>query len=86
MTTIDDIMQPRRLASAGEQAAALKLVTLVSEAIRAAGAEGIPSDNVYVLLCGVVSLQAYEGIVANVIGAKLARRQGDLLVWTGPVF
>lgn len=86
MTTIDDIMQPRRVASSGEQTAAFKLAMVVSEAIRAAGTEGIPSGNVYALLCGAVPLQVYEGLVSNVIGAKLARRQGDLLVWTGPVF
>jgi hypothetical protein len=83
--TIDAIMNPRTPSKA-ELLSALKLTVAVTEVIREAGRNGIPSGHLYALLLDRVTLQGYESMIAQIKRTGLVEERGNVLYWTGPEF
>lgn len=67
--------------------AALSAVVAVTEAIREAGKDGIPSGHLYaVLMVQGCSMQDYEALIRMLKRTGLvAESRAHLLAWTGPV-
>ena len=59
--------------------AALDATITLAQAIVAGGPEGVPSGHLYAQLCGVMSLDAYERMIALLIRVGAITRRGDLL-------
>lgn len=65
---------------------ALRITLAVTEAIREAGRDGIPSGTLYATLAGRVDLVGYEKMLGLIKGAGLVEETpGHLLRWIGPV-
>jgi len=73
--------------SKSELRAGLSAVVAVTEAIREAGAQGIPAGTLYAILMGRgCSLEAYERLESIIVNTGLVRKSGSLLTWQGPEF
>ena len=64
--------------------AALDATITLAQAIAAAGPEGVPSGHLYAQLCGVMSLDAYERMIALLVRVGAIERRGYLLVGKVP--
>jgi hypothetical protein len=68
--------------SAKQLGAAVATVAAVAEAIRGLGQ--VPSGELYANVCGTLSLQQYEQIIALLKRADLVSESGHMLSWVGP--
>lgn len=68
--------------SKAELTAALNATFAIAEAIREAGS--IPSGHLYAVVCGKLSLAAYEGIIRTIKNADLVSETANMLRWIGP--
>ena len=60
----------------------LRTVKAVADAIRAAGR--MPAGPLYATLMGVMSLDAFERMIGQLVGAGLVQRENNVLTWIGP--
>lgn len=65
-----------------EIAAVIRAVAAIAEAIRDLGR--VPSGHLYAQVMGVLSLDNYTIAIDHLERAKLVRREGHELIWTGP--
>jgi hypothetical protein len=63
-------------------AAGVQAVAAIAEAIRGLGE--VPSGKLYALVCGTLSLEAYERTVGLLKRAGLVEERNHLLTWVGP--
>ncbi len=65
-----------------EVAAALQAIAAVAGLLKSLGT--VPSGHLYAQLCGTLSLDAYNRIIATLKGAGLVSVANHELTWTGP--
>ena len=70
--------------SRAEIGAAIDVIRVLAEAVRAAGPRGVPSGHLYAHVMGVLSLGQYESALGVLKRAVLIAEDARLLTWTGP--
>lgn len=60
---------------------AVNVLRLVANAIRELGS--VPSGHLYSEVCGMMSLDTYNGIIRTLCGTGLVKESGHLLTWVG---
>jgi hypothetical protein len=63
---------------------AVEMIGAVGEAIREAGAVGIPAGHLYVMLMNDMTHAAFESMIGLLERARLISRENNLLRWIGP--
>lgn len=63
---------------------AVEMIGAVGEAIREAGAVGIPAGQLYSVLMNNMTHGAFESMIGLLERARLVSRKNDLLRWIGP--
>jgi hypothetical protein len=61
---------------------AVDFVVTLAELVRASGR--IPAGHLYALVMDRCDLTNFESFLSRLVGARLVRRDGDVLVWIGP--
>lgn len=65
--------------------AAVQVVATIGEAIKSAGADGVPSGHVYAVVMGLMSHQTYNAVIATLIVERLIHEDSfHVLRWIGP--
>ncbi len=76
------------IATSQERRAAIELVNAVADAIRDLSGisvlGGVPSGELYAHLSGVMSLESYQRLLAELQRAGYIKIARHLITWTGP--
>lgn len=81
---INFILNPSRRPTPAQITAAFAVTVAVSETIR--DVKRIPSGELYAQLCGRMSLEDYNAMIATLKGAGLVSETAHMLTWVGREF